>query len=253
MAKKDTLSRNQSPGYRKLLAHVHHFGFDFHSRNVLTDLFKTFGTRLKNGDLLVELGCGSGLLAGPIMKRGHSYLGVDLSKQMLSIARQQNPSAKFVNASVYEFEIPRCQAVIAFGEIFNFCFDRHVSLAKLKKVFKTVWTSLDRGGMFVFDCAGPGRGNYEIHRHRNFSGDDWALLLTTSEDKNKNTLVRDLDFFVKQNDGYLRDQEKHVLKLFSRQEIASTLRDIGFKVSIRKQIGDDPFPPGLFGIIATKS
>ena len=252
MAKKQSLPRKDN-GYREAIAYVHHVGFDFHSKNVHSALFDFIDPSLEAGDLVVELGCGTGLLAGPILEHGYSYVGIDLSKEMLAIAKRLNPSATFIRKSIYQYKLPGCAVVIAFGEIFNFCFDRTVTLARLKKVFKTIYSSLKPGGLFIFDCAGPGRGNFEENRQRNFSGDDWALMLTTSEDKHKQLLTRSMQSFVKRGMNYQRDQEVHHLKLFSRREIETVLRDVGFRVKIRNQIGKDKFPQGLYAAIATKN
>ena len=251
MAKKHSLPRKDN-GYREAIAYVHHVGFDFHSKNVHTALFDFLDPSLEAGDLVVELGCGTGLLAGPILEYGYSYIGIDLSKEMLAIARRLNPKATFVRTSVYQYKLPNSGAVIAFGEIFNYCFDRTVTLARLKKIFKAIYSSLKPGGSFIFDCAGPGRGNFEENRQRNFSGDDWALMLTTSEDKNKQMLTRAMESFVKRGANYQRDKETHQLRLFSRTNIKELLREAGFLVKIKSGIGTDDFPQGLFAVVASK-
>jgi hypothetical protein len=42
--------------------------------------------------------------------------GIDTSVELLEIAHTVSPTARFVNASIYETQIPACEAVVAIGE-----------------------------------------------------------------------------------------------------------------------------------------
>lgn len=51
---------------------------------------------------VVDLGCGTGRLAKPMIERGHQYVGIDLSDEMLAAAREANPAAEFRNANLVD-------------------------------------------------------------------------------------------------------------------------------------------------------
>jgi SAM-dependent methyltransferase len=50
---------------------------------------------LQPGDRVLDLACGDGALAGPLLRRGLVYLGVDASDAMLTAARAREPDAMF--------------------------------------------------------------------------------------------------------------------------------------------------------------
>lgn len=50
---------------------------------------------LSTGSRVLDIGCGSGLLAQRCIKSGMSVLGFDLSENMIEIARRENPTGDF--------------------------------------------------------------------------------------------------------------------------------------------------------------
>lgn len=56
---------------------------------------------------LIDLGCGTGRLCAHFAAKGFECVGVDLSEEMLAKARQNAPSATFLNANLVELsELP---------------------------------------------------------------------------------------------------------------------------------------------------
>ena len=54
------------------------------------------GPRLERGATVVDLGCGDGIMAGPLGEYGLVYTGVDSSTQMVEVARRRHPGVSFV-------------------------------------------------------------------------------------------------------------------------------------------------------------
>src|SRR3989338_679461 len=54
---------------------------------------------------ILEIGCGTGNLAAFFLKSSYSYLGLDLSNEMLKIAREVEPKAKFVQGDMRNIKI----------------------------------------------------------------------------------------------------------------------------------------------------
>jgi SAM-dependent methyltransferase len=69
---------------------------------------------------VVDLGCGSGLLARYLTARGYDCLGVDPSASMLRIARRTAPGASFVEARAEAVTLPRCVAIVSTGEAITY-------------------------------------------------------------------------------------------------------------------------------------
>jgi SAM-dependent methyltransferase len=59
-------------------------------------LFVDLGPRLAAGATVVDLGCGDGIMAGPVMAHGLRYIGVDAAEQMVEAARRRYPDVEFV-------------------------------------------------------------------------------------------------------------------------------------------------------------
>jgi hypothetical protein len=56
------------------------------------------GPALDKGDTIVDLGCGDGIMAGPLTAHGFVYVGVDSSEQMVVEAKRRHPDLEFVAA-----------------------------------------------------------------------------------------------------------------------------------------------------------
>jgi SAM-dependent methyltransferase len=54
------------------------------------------GPRLERGATVVDLGCGDGIMAGPLGEYGLIYTGIDSSTQMVEAARRRHPGLTFV-------------------------------------------------------------------------------------------------------------------------------------------------------------
>jgi predicted TPR repeat methyltransferase len=64
------------------------------------------GPRLERGATVLDLGCGDGIMAEPLLAYGLDYTGVDLSAQMVDAARRRRPEATFVVGRFEDFRPP---------------------------------------------------------------------------------------------------------------------------------------------------
>jgi SAM-dependent methyltransferase len=72
------------------------------------ELVVALGVGLEPGDRVLDLACGDGGLAGPLLARGLSYTGVDSSEAMVAAARRRlGDSAEIVHADLNDYEPPR--------------------------------------------------------------------------------------------------------------------------------------------------
>ena len=236
--------------YGEDLAHVHDVGFAFHAIDAGPFVLETLrGAGIGSGDVL-EIGCGSGLLAEVVAGAGFAVHGSDLSAPMIDLARARVPGCTFEVGSYLDLAFPPCDAVVATGEVFNYTADEGVGPDAVARVFKRVGSAVRPGGVFVFDAATPGRcppGSME----RNFEADDrsWAILLRVSEVEG--VLTRDMTVFVREGELYRRSVEVHRLRLYEPEWLVAALDAAGFDAVVRDGYGRT-FPPGLKAFIATK-
>lgn len=125
------------------------------SAQALAEYFKGIGPRVhdieaainlarnpKNPRIL-EIGCGDGRDAKEIKKRAGWYLGFDISKELIKIARKHVPEAKFVVADANTFQYPDdINIIFAFASLL------HLNKDELKQTLVRVHNVLKPGGIF---------------------------------------------------------------------------------------------------------
>ena len=169
---------------------------------------------------VVELGCGSGITAALLTSAGHSVVAIDQSAPLIALARRHAPGATFHVASLFDFALPRCDAVLAVGEVLNYRGDEG---GDLEDVVARVRGALRPGGLFLFDLAGPGRGRRRARRE----GPGWAVQMDATEEGD--TLTRRIVVVRRHDGGPRRTEERHVLRLYAPDEVRATLGREGFE------------------------
>jgi SAM-dependent methyltransferase len=238
--------------YRNDLAYIHDAGFGHFARSAAPVLLDALNRGSFERGLVVDLGCGSGILSKEISVAGYDVLGIDISEAMITLARHRVPQGRFETASLLTTEIPPCVAVAAVGECLNYLFDAGHSRSKLKSLFRRIHRALAPGGLFLGDVAEPGRVPAGGTQKSYWEGEDWVVLVTSQEDGRRNLLTREITSFRKVGDYYRRDHESHHQRLLSRLELAGDLRRIGFRVRTLSGYGSLRFGPGHSGFLARK-
>jgi SAM-dependent methyltransferase len=237
------------------LAFIHDAGFGHVAQNAAAELLKRLSKYPKKSlasRCVVDLGCGSGILAHAVSAASYNVLGFDLSDGMLALAARRVPKAEFRRESFISADIPACLAVTAIGEVFNYLFDRRNRGQRLSAVFGRVYEALCPGGLFLFDMAEPGRVR-GMNSQRGYSeGPGWACLYTAEEDRRRRTLTRTITTFRSMGANYRRQREVHRLRLFPRAEVVRDLRSVGFSVQTLGGYARFRFPPGWVAFLARK-
>ena len=238
--------------YRQDLAAIHDAGYGALARAAAPILLDALRRRQADGGLVIDLGCGSGILALPVADAGYDVLGIDISPAMIDLARSRVPQGRFRVGSLLTAEIPPCIVVAAVGECLNYTFDPANDGRALEALFRRIHQALRPGGLSLFDAAGPGRIPGEGPRQAHAEGDGWAVLVTSEEDERSGFLTRRITSFRRIGDLYRRDHEVHHLRLIQRSEILEQLRILGFRVRVLRAYGALRLPPGLIGFLARK-
>jgi len=247
-----TLYAIMTDAYREDLAYIHDVGFGHLAENAAQVLLNALRQSDTGQGTVIDLGCGSGLLARELAAADYGVLGIDISKALLDIAKERVPSAPFLQASILKAELPSCVAVVATGECFNYLFDEDNTEQALYALLRRIHEALDPGGLLLFDIAEPGRVPGSGLQQAHTQGEDWAVLMTAEEDRTNGLLTRRITTFRKVGELYRRDQEIHQLRLITRAKVLEQLSLLGFKVAILDSYGERRFPPGLTGFLAHK-
>lgn len=240
--------------YQKDLAQVHNSDYGNIAKNGASELLQLLRRYSFLSGKIVDLGCGSGILAKKLSEQGYEVIGVDYSADMLAIAQTKAPNAQFVQASFLDYDIPYCQAVSATGEIINYLFDKKNNEEELLHFFGKVHNQLAPKGLFLFDFLEPKMVRTKSGIEKKIvEAEDWSMFITNIEDKTTHVLTRDIVLFKKQENGlYQRSHEKHQVQLYDRKVIKNLLKTVGFKAKIISQYNGEVFRKGHFGMIAQK-
>ena len=154
------------------------------------DKFDSYGIRIEDidkalklnesrSDKVLELGCGNGRDAKYIISRVgvKNYIGIDASKELIALARINNPAGEFKIADIRELDV----SSETFGVIFSFASMLHVNREELGKIIDTCHKSLKIGGILFISTK---YGEYREEKISNL-GDEKYYSFYKPEDIEK--------------------------------------------------------------------
>ena len=237
-------------GYKQDLAYVHDVGFGGFAQRSAPGVLSILRRGGISSGLVIDLGCGGGFWARRLVDAGYEVLGIDLSPHMIAIARQRVPEGALRTGSFFDGDFPRCAAITALGECFNYLFDDRNRRSSLRRLFRQAYRALQSGGLLIFDVAGPGRA--KAWDRRFWTGRDWACLTEFEQDQRRALLTRRMTTFRKVGRYYRRSEETHVQQLYRGAQLAADLRETGFRVRTVRGYGGYRFLKAHVGLIARK-
>jgi SAM-dependent methyltransferase len=189
-------------------------------------------------------------LSATLVEAGFEVTGLDSSPDLLAIARTNVPTARFVNASIYDAEIPACEAIVALGEPLTYHTEDANADSLVQNVFRRASAVLPPGGMLIFDVIETGEPSL-AGRSWN-SGEDWAVMVQTSEDQASRALVRTIETFRRVDHLYRRGREVHKVRLFNTAELTSQLAACGFATETAQAYGEQRLAPRRRAFFCTR-
>jgi SAM-dependent methyltransferase len=236
--------------YRPDLALVHHLGFGFHADACAPGIIELLEPiRARNG-LVVELGCGSGLLTKHLLAAGHRVLATDGSPAMVALAREVvGDGAEVQRLLLPEDPIPAADAIVSVGHVLNYLPDR----SALERALVAAAQALCPGGVLALDLCDLEWG--KVRRDApNYGGigDGWAIV-TRFSTPSPDRFVRDITTFVRSDDAtWRRDDEHHENILIDTRLVPELLSRHGVEASVEPSFGGEDLPPGLRAIVGRR-
>jgi SAM-dependent methyltransferase len=238
--------------YKADLAFIHDEGYGDYARGAAPGILDAMARSGIRDGLVVDLGCGSGVWAQALIEAGYDVLGIDISGAMIEIARRRAPRAEFRVGSLFEVDIPPCNAITSLGECINYLFDAGNARRSLSHFFRRLYRALAPGGVFIFDIVEPGQSKPGVKTKAFTEGKDWVVLVEKEEDLRQMRLTRRIVTFRKDGGRYRRADELHRQRLFKAADVAAELRHAGFRVRTSRHYGQFRLPPARAAIIARK-
>jgi SAM-dependent methyltransferase len=196
---------------------------------------------------IVEIGCGSGLLAKRLAVAGYDVLGFDVSPAMITLARRRAPRVRFRVGDLSSLELPSCEAVICVGEVVTYV---PGGIPVLRRFFRRAYETLPPGGHLMFDFMHSAR--QRTYPSRSIIGKDWSMVVSADYNQRTRILTRHMALVRRLGSRVVRSRETHIVRVYPVREIVSTLKRIGFRVSTSRAFGGYQLLPGDTAVVARR-
>ncbi len=235
-----------APFYRDDLALVHHRGFGFHAQDCAPGILRLLEPIRQRHGLVLEIGCGSGLLTQQLVAAGHRVVATDASPAMLRLAQEVASGAEeILRLTLPDDAVPEADAIVGIGHALNYLSDGPAIDGGLLSLAR----ALQPGGVLAIDVCDLEWGAPHTHDNLGRVGDDWAIISRFSL-PSPDRYVRDMTTFVRNEDGsWRRDDERHDNILIDTSMIPALLGAEGLQVEVRSSFGKEKLPAGLRTIV----
>jgi len=206
----------------------------------IEDIIKSENVKVQN---ILELACGTGNLTIPLTKKNYDIAGIDISEEMLTVAREkaEKEGVELVllqqDISELDFDVTNLDCVLCACDGFNYItYDDD-----LESVFAKSYELLKEDGIFIFDISSYYKlssilGNNMYGENR----ENVAYMWQNYFDDEENLVEMELAFFIKDEGGkFERFEEVHQQRAYTEEEILDMLQSSGF--SKIKTYGDFKF------------
>ncbi|MCM1529885.1 MAG: class I SAM-dependent methyltransferase [Alistipes sp.] len=200
--------------------------------------------RKTEGDLLLDLACGTGSISEAMAELGYDVMGVDYSEEMLNEAMNK----KFDSGLDIRYLCQDMRKLDLYGspDVTICALDsiNHLdSLNDVRKVFRNIAFFSVPDGLFIFDVN-------TLYKHRSILANNtftyetdqvyciWENTLVPETDEVK----MNLEFFELEDNGlYSRSSDSFSEKAYSEEELEKLLAEEGFEILAK--YGDDTMLP----------
>lgn len=235
------------PYYRRTLALVHHLGFGFHADACAPGILALLEPVRARDGLVLEVGCGSGLLTRYLVDAGHRVVATDASPAMLELARAHVPEALDVRRiTLPDDPLPEADAVVSIGHALSYLPDE----ASVGRALVAIAGAVTLGGVIALDICDLEWGAARRDQpNLGLAEDDWAIVTQFSV-PSPDRFVRQMAVFAREDDGtWRRDDERHDNVLVDTSRIPSLLAEHGVEATVGDSFGAERLPEGLKTVI----
>ncbi len=196
-----------------------------------------FLNNVKPDAIITEIGCGTGTMTELLADEGFNMSGIDLSEDMLRLAREKCPDITFKQMDMRELVLDEPQdVIISIADSMNYL----ETVDDLSKTMKGVYNALVPGGVFIFDLKTEfffknvvrnrtfrGRGKGFSYVWKNFYDED--AKCHTYDVTIKHKTQKYINISEGENLNQFIHNEKHKQHVFTAQDIKQAAIYGGFK------------------------
>ena len=181
---------------------------------------------------ILEVGCGSGNLAKLFLKAKYDYTGIDISPQMLAIAKEVEPRANFFKVDMRNMKLRnQFDAILVTGRSFTFMTRNEDVMAALK----SIRANLKQNGIFIVDNFNASiifkELNKNVVQRAKYNGREYKRIIgKTVNLKTGWTWNANSTYYIRENGKAVIIKEKSLLRAFTMDEIELFLATSKFRV-----------------------
>jgi len=196
-------------------------------KDLIKDVLNKYS--VKTG-LCLDIACGTGNISRLVAELGFEVVGLDLSMEMIKIAKDKIPSGDFIKADIRDFNLPlryqsKIDLVVCFYDSLNYLLtDR-----ELLDTFKSVYRNIQAGSIFIFDMN-PMDHILTAQKFKPRINEDKNFFSTFCFSGEGRFWILDMDFFVKNGNCFNHFKERHVERGYDQEDVLPLLKETGFKV-----------------------
>lgn len=206
------------------------------------DIFRKYGKQPKT---IADLACGTGGVTNLLAAHGYQVIGVDISEDMLYVAREKARKAglqvPYICQDISELSLHHpVDAILCMCDGFNYILEKE----KLKRSLERIRLYLNPGGILIFDISSHYKLSSILGNNTMADTDeDLSLIWLNNFDKETQLLEMNLTIFERQEDCYERIEETQIQRAWKSEEILDMLKECGFS-SISTYASKGLTPPG---------
>jgi SAM-dependent methyltransferase len=142
--------------YQHDLAHVQARAFGKLAQGAAAKIVRRLRSSSARIRRVMDVGCGSGFLIKALADAGFEVTGINISAELLELARANAPKAHFVLASAYDVQIRALRRGCCLGEPLTYHTEGAEADNLISRFFQRVAEAVPAGGMLIFDVIGLG-------------------------------------------------------------------------------------------------
>ena len=191
----------------------------------LMEIFEKYNIKPELG---CDIGCGTGTFTYNLSNKGIDMIGIDVSMDMLNVAKEKYPDILFLNQDMREFELYGTVDIIT-------CMLNAVNYLEsedeIEDFFLLVKNYLNPDGIFVLDMDTKYKlmdvmGN-NIHIH---DSDDLYYVWESQLVENERAVESHIDFFVKTDGSYYKISEMQKEWIYEIDDIKRIIKKTGLRL-----------------------
>lgn len=174
---------------------------------------------------VLDVACGTGQHLACFETLGYTCFGVDASRAMLNLARQNSTTATLAQGQFHTFRLPPVPLVTCFSNSLTY----NTSLDDLRRCFENIHHHLDYNGLFIFDVFCTDRAE-QVFTVKTFQTNDLKFSRTVVGIPLPNGFQATMYYVIFKGDTSEVIEETTLRGIFSEAQVRQTLAECDFTI-----------------------